>query len=394
MKRTNKLSKLVRNTLMALTAALMLAGGATKAEAKEIVNPVDISSGAEVTGVVYSYDDTNFYKYTASASGYVNFSIRSNVISTENPKWTVNLYDSDANKVDSKYGTSFATQNTMVQAGTSYYIGVENYSRAGGVRYSIKANYVSYPSVVTEPNGGAYNAKDVAYGCEYIGVIDNSDDCDFFKITAPQSGYVILDLKRYMINSTDVPEWNFDVYDSSMNSLYQIKSRLDIDAHNTENVYYVLNKNQTIYVRVSRNNSNAVGQLYSFKARFISNKFVEKEGNNDFSKANNLKLKKTYLGVLGETTGDYFKFKTKGGGKYKISLKLGKDVKYGYSMKVYDSSRKLVASTSKNVYKSRTLKFRARGHKKYYVVLEHGDVSFFFGGGRTLGTLYKLKVSK
>ena len=394
MKKTNKLSKFVRNTIMALTAALMLAGGATKAEAKEITNPKDISSGAEVAGVVHGYDDMNFYKYTASASGYVYFSLRQASVTTDNPEWKMSLYDSDGVKVDSRYGNSISTQKTMVQAGTSYFIGVENNSGARGINYRVKANYVACPAVVAEPNSGAYNAKEVAFGCEYLGVIDNSDDGDYFKITAPQSGYVLIDLKRYEINTTEVPEWNFDVYDSSMNSLYQIKSRLDIDAHNTENVYYVLSKNQTIYVRITRNNSKAVGQLYSFKTRFTAAKNVEKEGNNDYSKANNIKLKKTYYGVLGETTGDYFKFKTKGGGKYKITLKLGKDVKYGYSIKVYDSSRKLVASTKKNVYKSRTLKFRARGHKKYYVVLEHGDVSFFFGGGRTLGTLYKLKVSK
>ncbi|WP_029322151.1 hypothetical protein [Butyrivibrio sp. AE3004] len=390
----DRIGGIIKGMLFAFAAVAVFAEGSMDAKAGNLANAGDISNGQAVQGTITESDKEMYYKYTASGSGYVNFSVSPSALTTDEPRWEIDLYDADASEITDCHGTKPVTNNVMVHAGSSYFVKITNWSSARDVAYTIKANYVPYEYVVTEPNNGASNAKQVAFNSEYLGVIDNSRDEDFFKITAPKAGDVNIDFKRYQITSTEMPEWDFTLYDSSMNRLYSINSKFQDDVHNTEGVHYVLDANKSIYVKINKSNSNAIGELYSFKASFSQNKFVEKESNNDFNKATNIQLKKSYLGVMGEdNTGDYFRLKTKGSGKYKVNLKLDKAVKYGYSIKIYDSSRNLVASTQKKIYKNGSLKFRAKKKKKYYVVVEHADKGFL-SGGICVGTVYRLKVGK
>ena len=392
MKKDNGIKRVAKSLLISFAALFVLAGSTISAKAQDLASATAITNNADYYGKVTEADDKVYFKYVADTSGYVSFSVKKAVLDTENRQWKISLFDSNAQKICSEYGTMPSTRRVMVEPGTLYYIQVENDYNARDISFAIRANFVSSPSVVAEPNNSANDAKNVAMGATYVGVIDESGDQDFFRITAPDSGYITMDFKRNSVDSTEIPVWKFSLYDANMNELYSIYSKLSGDVHNTEGVHYVLKKNQTVYVRVS-NDYNSVGELYSFQTRFHKDKNVESEPNNDYGKADSIKLKKTYIGVMGESTGDYYRFKATSSGKHKISLKLSKAVTYGYRIKVYDSSRRLVASSKKNIYKNGTLKFKAKAKKKYYVVVEHGDVGFF-SGGRTLGTLYKLKVSK
>ena len=389
-----KVNTLLRNTFMLLAAVLVLTGGALSAKAAGLADARALSNGADAVGRVTENNPKVYFKYVATTSGYVSFSVRKRVLDTEDRKWEVEVFDRDANPVNrSCYGSNPSTQPIMVEKGTLLYVEVRNNYNTRDIDFLIRPNFTACATVVAEPNTSANNAKNVSVGSKYVGVMDKSGDEDFFRITAPESGYIIMDLSRLSVNSTETPSWKFSLYDSKMNELYSIYSKLGEDVHNAENVYYVLKKKQTVSVRVTNENSAAVGELYSFKTSFKKSKDIEVEGNNDFGKANKIKLKKTYLGVMGEPTADYFKVKTSGSGKYKVSMKLGKTVKYGYSIKVYDSHKKLIASTPKKIYKAGSVKFKAKGRKTYYVVVEHADYSWLFGG-RTFGTMYKLKVSK
>ncbi len=388
-----KVNSILKSTLMLLAAVVVLVGTAINAKAEGLADAKPLANGVDSVGRVNDYGDKVYFKYVANASGYVTFSVRKRVLDTEERKWEVSVYDRDAVKVSYTYGVTPCTRPVMVTKGSLYYIQVENDYNTLGKDFLIRANFTAYANVVAEPNNSANNAKNVALGNNYIGVIDNDSDEDFFKITAPDNGYVVMDFSRLTANTTELPVWKFSVYDSQMNELYTIYSKINGDVHNTEGVYYVLKKKQSIYVRVSRDTGSAVGELYSFKTRFKKNKNVEKEANNDYGKANNIKAKTTYLGVMGEPTADYYRFKADSSGKYKVNMKLSKSVTYGYRIKVYDSSKREIATSSKKIYKAGSLKFKAKRGKKYFIVIEHADYSWLFGG-RTLGTMYKLKVSK
>ncbi len=393
MKKVNGVKRLIKSTLMAAAAVLVLAGGTISAKAQKMADATVIGDNVEYAGKITKADDTLYYKYVASGSGSVSFSLRKTSLDTERREWTVSVYDKDTEKVCSDTGTSPKTQLIMVAPGSVYYVKVENYSGSWDATFSLKATFSPCPNTVTEPNDDAATAQNIAFGTSYVGVIEKSGDKDLFKITAPDSGYIDMGLFRYS-NQNEKPIWKFQAFDADMNELYYGYSTSEDNTHNCENVYHVLNKNQTIYIKITNENSSAVGELYSFRVLFTKKKNVETEPNNKFEKATDIKLKKTYLGAMGEFTGDYYRFKTKGAGNYKISMKLKNKVAYGYSIKIYDSKKNLVASSKKKVYKSATVKFKAKRKKKYYIVIEHADHSFLFGGGRTIGSLYKLKVSK
>lgn len=395
MEKLGKVLKHLKGAVLMAAVVVLFVTGASKAKAADINLAIDISNGAARTGSVADYNDVKWYKYTASQTGYVSFSVSAAELSTESYGWYLNVYkyDGQLTEVFKEYDKNVTSDKYMVQSGSTYFIGVSNSYSASNKKYSVKANFTPYAFVESEPNDNGHNAKLLNFGTEYLGVIGNYQDVDVYQITAPKDGYVVMNLKRYQLLSAECPEWSFTLCDSSMNELYDIHTVFQNDAHNTENVNYVMKKGQTVYLKVSKYNSEAVGELYSVSASYVNAKNVEKESNNTFGSANKIKLKKTYLGTMGETTSDYYRVKATRNGKLKVTLKLDKDVTYGYKINVYDGSKRLVASSKKVIYKSGTLKFKANRNKKYYIEVKHGDRGFF-SGGYTFGTNYRLTVRK
>lgn len=356
----------------------------------------DISSGQITIGRIADTSSKYYFIYTAPNSGYVSFNLsRSDYSSTESAAWCLTVYDATMTKLEYKtyINSSYDTQPFMVQKGTTYYIEVcGSSSSTTRIDYAIKANFTSCSYVEKENNNSGTKATKLVTGKKYIGCLNSSNDEDFFKIKADKSGYYKFSLNRYDFSTTDTPTWTMTVYDSSMNKLYSLNSTFNGDTNNTSGVYYVLPKGKTIYIKVS-NSSSAVGHLYSIQTTFKKASNIESEPNNSYTQADKIKISTTYYGALGETsTADYFYFKATADKKYQVSISLNRDVTYGYKLYVYDSSRKLVASSSNTIYKNGKLSFKAKKGKKYYVVVKHADTGFF--GGYSVGTLYKLKVVK
>ncbi len=350
---------------------------------------VDISSGNEVTNQPADTTTKYYYVYTASDSGYVNFTTkRAKTSSTNTPRWTTYVYDAEMNQICYKSSeTEYTTQALTVNKGTKYFL--EVYGNKDEA-YSVQAAFTAYSHVEQEKNDTASDATKLSSGEKFIGSLSSSSDVDIYKFTASKNGVITMDLDRYDYSTTDSPEWYFTLYDEDMNEQYKLSSSYSNDSKNTVGLHYAIAKGKTVYMKVS-NDSSATGFLYSIQVSFTAAKNVETEPNNSYGQADKISLSKTYYACMAEQSGDYYKLKVNADGKYKVTMSLNGDVNYGYKIRVYNSKRKLV-KTSDEIFKKGSVSFSGKKGKSYFIVIEHASSGLF--GGYSVGKVYKLKTVK
>lgn len=354
-----------------------------------IATAIDISDQGKYVDRVQEKGENNkyYYKYTTSASGYVYFRIaKESMDPTYSPTWYLQVYDSKMNKVDYIVSdNSYEPWPVMVRKGETFYL--EVYGSGTGVQdtdFSIQADLTKHENVEIEDNDSAQLATKLDNGKLYLGTVDKEDE-DYYKITAAKSGVYTIHFDRHDFTATNSPKWNFALYDSKLNELYEINTEFNEGGFDVD---YALAKGKTIFIKI-RNYNNAGGSLYELKTTFTAKKNIETEKNDNFSSADKVKLLTTIYGVLAEEgDGDYYLFKAAKTGKYKVSFSLTDYVTYAQQIAIYDSSHNLIKTTNK-IYKNASLTFKAKKGKKYYIRVFHaGD------GGYNLGRLYRLKVSK
>ena len=349
-----------------------------------------IGANKTVSGSLSENAKTKSYKFSASEPGYLTFYIeRAAVESTSQPSWKATLYDGKGISVASVTDTNFYTQTVVVDKDGLYYLVIEGGSNYLNEKYSITANFTPCDYVVAEPNEEVDTALSVVSGRKYVGVIDQSSDADYFKISASQKGYATINFDRLIRSSTTQPSWGFSVYDSELNELFSLNSAYNSDALNTKGIVVPIPADKFIIVKVS-NGSNTLGVLYSFDATFKAASLVETEPNNTFASADKLKLKKAYVGSLAEkSTNDYFYFKATKTGKYVVNLNLSKSAAAAYKITVYDKSLSEVVS-SENINKKGKVSFKAKKGKKYYIMVSRTSS---YGADSEYNLLYKVKVT-
>ena len=362
---------------------------AEAATGTNLKNAKTIGTGVSVTGKVSGTTSSQVYKFTAISSGYVSFDItRKKMEKAVEPSWKITVMDGSGTAVSEEHGATFSTRPVMMKKDDIYYAVVENYSHSDGEEFLLSAVFTDYANVIAEPCDKVEEAVVIDSDSTFLGAIDMSRDKDYIKITAPEKGYVRLDFKKYNSTSTLSPSWKLNFFDSDLNALFTVRSEYVMDTLSTEGLYFALPEGKSIYLEVE-NAHNSAGVMYSLRARFTESSLVEKEPNNSFSHANNIKLKKTYKGSLAEgKTGDYFKFKAASDGKYVAELKLSNELSKGYKITLYDQSKKEI-SVKRDITEAGKLSFKAKKGKTYYVVLEH--VSLYKSG---YNALYKLKITK
>lgn len=358
-------------------------------DTKEVAN--SISGNEKVVGAITT-GDVDFYKYTVSGAGIfsVNFSQYDYV--TEDC-YDIVIYDSNMNKINEEtLVSSCTTKRVNFKKGTEFYIAVsaslEQYDCSQNGHYCLELNWTPKSNWEIESNDTKKTATQL--NNKMVGTLYAEKDVDFYKYTAPKKGYVNFSF----INEeslTDSPGWSVYIYDSS---LKEIGSWKNVCANQVfGNV--IVKKGTVLYIKVEKGlegeglGVEVLDKAYSITPILKTKTYLETEKNNSCSKANSIKLKKSYTGALnGNNDTDYYKIKATSTGTYKASLKLQKAVENGYSLVVYDSKKKEIKSAT-DIKENGKVKFKVKKGKTYYV-----QIKYYTSAWQSANQLYTLKVTK
>lgn len=388
-----QLKKIIASLIISTMLIGMLPQSLKKANATSIntkvTSAIDISSGSAVSGAFTEDDDYLYYKYKASKSGFVEFTIeRSDYLSEENGGWYLYVLSnkmSEYQHIDNE--TQLNSRRYTVRKGDTFYLKVDNYYNAYA-QFNIKANFKAYTYVESENNDFMQSATKLANGKKTIGGLSTSDDVDYYCFTAPNNGSVYFDFMRYQYITSDTYKWEFTIYDSKANIL--------TDTQETTGDYnsgsLIVKKGQKVYLKVN-NYSYGYEELYYIKPHFSKLKNIETESNNTLSSADKMKIGTTYYGALsyGRDEEDNFYFKASSSRKYKVTVSYSSSLNGhdGDELYVYDSKKKTIVYKSE-IKKSGTVSFKAKRGKKYYIQIKHCNPFF----GYWYNVIYKVKVSK
>ena len=328
-----------------------------------------LSTAGEVTGVLSSKDDVDFYKYTVDVSGYYNFIFKN--LSSEDGSWYITVYDSSFNVLESERngGYTLTTGVYDFKEGTDLYIKVEYdnlYEHSVDKQYSLKVNATSNDTWEKEYNDTKSTATIINQNKELNGNLYSSNDVDFYKYTVDVTGYYNFIFKNL---SSEDGSWYLTVYDSSFNVLESGRNEGYTDNSNI----YNFKKGTVLYYKVEYDNlyGHSVGKQYSLTVNAKKSANWEQEKDDSYSKAISLKTNTTKYGNLYNSEDvDYYSYTAKKTGTIKTTFKIDTDdVGNGWKITIYDSSKKEIKTVS-DITTDKTISFKASKGKKYYVVVK------------------------
>ena len=209
-----------------------------------LANANQIASGASVTGQIASSSDVDFYKFTASGAGSltVALDVPTNYSSSY---FTLGVYDANGTNIGLYSTGQDKTYTLGLPAAGTYYVGLSGYNSYSynTDQYSFTATYASGSAngFESEDNGTLATADAITSGTAIKGQLSTSQDKDYFKYTATDTGVlnVIFDAPT---NSTYTDYFNVSVFDVNGILLANQSSGTDLSfqaAIPTTGVYFV-----------------------------------------------------------------------------------------------------------------------------------------------------------
>ena len=318
----------------ALTFAVPLTANAAGSSYSSATN---YTMGKKAYGNIRNSSQSDYYKFTISTSGKVNFSINADLECTD-----YYIYDASHNKVWSKtyvywnYSTkkSVVNEDVYLNSGTYYFVIDPPYSACGA--YNFTAKFTSAGESFKEVSGGSNNyfdtASRISLNKSYKGQISENDSVDYYKFSLSSSGRVNLKL------IASIHEMNYHLYDANYNEVSgeeyiswdssSKKININHDFYLTSGTYYFAVEKCYDY-----------SGFYNFSTVYTSanESFKETQNcvNNSFDTASKISLNKTYKGQIADNDPiNYYKFTLSSSGK--VNLKLTASIKQsGYYL--YDA---------------------------------------------------------
>jgi hypothetical protein len=336
-----------------------------------------IDVNTTVAGTITDSSDEDWYKFTLPSDGYFTYDF-----SAISGRKSLKLYDSSLNEVSSDYGSSIHSQRFNYATGTAFYIRVYNHYDYDG-DYELTINHTPTKNWELEDNNSRKTAEKLSGKMK--GTMLSSDDEDWYKYTAPKSGYVYFKF----INEDSVVTsegWKVTAYDKDLKELASWTFKSDDKAGT-----FTVNAKTVLYIKISYS-GDVKDSVYSITPVFKATAYVEKENNNSFKKATKIKSGKAYIGVRNyDSDEDYYKFVAPATGTFKISFTCVDEVKYGYDVTIYDSSKKELKKLS-DLTDDKSVKIKMKKGKTYYIHVDRHSSSWW--DGYSWLNKYKVKVSK
>ena len=223
-----------------------------------------LSVNKNVYGNIYTDGDADYYKFKASQSGYVSFSVLNFDGDVDNigNGWDLYVYDSNMKELlsVSRITTKYDAGTFITKKNAVYYVKLvqnDDYYDAIGVIYELKANFKATSSVESEKNDTFSKANTIK--TERYGTLLDGEDKDVYKFVASKS-------KQYKITFDNDYEmqygYNISVCDSKgkvIKGIYDIKS----DA----SMKFKAKKGKKYYITISHRSSWAYSYAYLYKLK-------------------------------------------------------------------------------------------------------------------------------
>jgi len=306
-----------RNILVAIILVLGLLifskGNAVLADAGDAVS---INTNQSYSSTLKDYDDEDYYKVTLAEDGNIILSMNQKA----NVSWYASIENSsgevleDFNTDDSAMVSGAASRQVGLPKGT-YYIKIDNYYNATGVKYTFSVQFTKSSFYEKESNNSITAANAIDTDKIYKGTITDYDDSDFYKFTISEDGNIALSIKNKAGTS-----WFGHIQDSK-GIIYEDLNSDDSELVDGYSITEVGLPKGTYYIKLNGYSSYS-HVPYEFKVGYTKSNFYEKESNNNVTSANSLSLNQTYYGRISEyDDDDFYKFTLASDGKVVLSLK-------------------------------------------------------------------------
>lgn len=291
---------------------------------------MEIYAGNSVVGNISTSTDVDIYKIIASGNGKIQLNFL-HMYEDSYDDWNVEIYiyengqhtELSSYNIDLNDNEKVSMSYIGAKKGVTYYIEIsECCSGIVGKNYTLQTSFIPSEYVEKELNNIYSTATPITLNKSYHGVINESDDRDYYKIVAPANGKISINFLHVYEESYD--DWNVATYIYE-DGQYTELSYYNIDLNANEKItfsYIGAKKDTTYYVVVSRCCDGVVGRNYTLQTSFIASERFEKELNNVYSTATPIKRDSTYSGVINNSSDlDYYKYVASSNDALNISFK-------------------------------------------------------------------------
>lgn len=186
-----------------------------------------------------------------------------------------------------------------------------------------------------EPNDYFDTANPINFVKDKItvnGILNTSDDDDYYLFTLPKPGKV-----EIKINQNLNTRYEVSLYTVKQNKLEDYYTNYDIDKGPEELFSQGLDAG-TYYVKVEQYDRSNNNVPYTLVISYIESNYYEKEFNNDHSSADRISMNKKYYGWADSSydNDDYYLFEVPASGEVKIDMK--SSLSSRFNMKLYNNA--------------------------------------------------------
>lgn len=225
----------------ALTINFKETKGKWEIEDNNSKNRADKLSG-KMKGTIIGSDDEDWFKYTASANGYVNFKFINEDGVVTNSGWDFTVYDKNLTELaswntttDNVFGTFTVSKKTVL------YIKLSGGAMKDNL-YSITPEFKATDYVEKEDNNSFKKATKIEQKKSYVGVKNYREDEDYYKFVAPANG-------TYKVSFTVEEEVN-NGYDVVLYGPTKKEIRTLSDLTDDSSAKIKMKKGKTYYIQV------------------------------------------------------------------------------------------------------------------------------------------------
>lgn len=304
--------------------------------------------GQTITGSISSTSDTDYYKITSAAKGYLSFQLQHDKVSSKlaTDIYSVAVCDASGNTIYTMTSRTDEEKTESVNFGLAagtYYLkvsGVTYLNASGsfaiygtnGETYKLNASWTNADNWECESNDTYDTANTAVSGTTYSGDIRTYNDKDYFKTTLSANGYINVKLTHPVVSGQETTNM----------FVFSVIRKLDKDQYTEVYTTNIRGGDTSVstpnlglpkgeyYVKIA-GTGNSAGTLLSgtsypvnydvcIKAKTAGDREVE--SNDSAATANSVKNGKTYYGSISSSSDkDYYKIKMSKAGY--LQLKFG-----------------------------------------------------------------------
>lgn len=318
-------------------------------------NAKSVSVGTPFYITMYPQNDIDFFKTEISGPGYVEF-----IAGIEKPadmKLEVKTYDEDGNVVNS--GAGFPLKFPVKTGGLSFSINVEGNNKASKTSFPVNLNFKEVKLDAYEDNNEPSATKTIELNKPVSINIFPPGDRDFFKLSIPKSGNLILE---YDINKPVNLELIANIYNEN-GSIIVPDNELPSKIALKDGIYVIGIRNI--------NDKDAAEDSFNLNFNFTAVKPDKFEPNDSLKTAKKININSSILlSIFPTGDEDYFKITIPSSGTLRIEPDKNLPLELSPTAKVLDNNGETMLEFTKL-----PLEYEVKDKGEYFVVIgdEYND---------------------